>query len=540
MSSEKIERWDTCEFEFNAKETYENPFQDVELKVEFRHESGKTITVDGFYDGGPVWRVRFTPREIGTWNYISKSSDHGLDGEQGNVICITPTKPYLHGPLRTDGFHFVHADGTRRYLVSTRVSCQFAPPDVWPRVINFLKEHKINRVLFMMGGVAGTVKDLYGKGPDFSRYNIRNFQAIDAFIDTLRRADIIASPYFYYFNDGVQLGLTLAQDKSYIRYGIARFGAYCNVMPVLSNQVEHKYSKEGGQYNLASHTWANEIGSYLAQKSVFGLPVTVHNPLETENAINPSYYTILKNWQFPWAHLMLRQMQVAALSGPKEISDLQPEWKTPVYNARGYARQNQLLVDLRRYGIPIINEEPGYEHNCLPSPSPLEKVRLYLPFPRPWNSQTAETLIPTYWTAITASAYIMWGSPAVYELDDPYAEMHKSKVPLYLRIIHDFLTGLPYWEMSPANSLVSPAKVTIEGADYRTNFCLAKEGEVYLVFSLNGGSGNITLAPGRTYDVIRLNPRTGERTDLGKVDGGLQIFSLPDGNWVLLYEHATM
>ena len=43
---------------------------------------------------------------------------------------------------------------------------------------------------------------------------------------------------------------------------------------------------------------------------------------------------------------MLRQAQVAALSAAEEISDDVPEAKQAIYNERGYARHNQLLIDL--------------------------------------------------------------------------------------------------------------------------------------------------------------------------------------------------
>ena len=532
-----VERWDTYEVAFHASSTYTNPFQDVEIDATFIHESGKKIAVNGFYDGDSVWRIRFMPTELGKWTYFTRSADPSLDENEGSLTCIPQMKEYLHGPLSADGYHFVHADGARRFLISTRLSCHFSSPAVWQKVVSFLKENRINRVLFMMVGIAehllppdaeGSARHLYGEGPDFSMYDVRKFQQIDAFIETLRRSDIIASPYFYYFNDRVQRGLTIDQDKAYIRYGMARFGAYCNVMPVLSNEVEQEYTERTAQYDLASHDWANEIGPHLARQSVFELPVSVHNPMETQNATNPSFYTILRDWQFPWADFMLRQMQVASLSGAREISDKIPEQRQAVYNERGFARHNQLLIELRRYKIPIINEEPGYEMKRRSLEGPLQ--------PLPWNSQTLETLIPTFWTAVTAGAYTMWGSPGTYELNDPLPAMQASHVPKTLKILHDLISGLPYWQMKPKNDAVSAAEVTIDDEPYRTNFCLAKEGETYLIFSLNGGKGKVTLTSDRVYSAIRLNPRTGERKDLGKVKGGTQNFSLPKGNWVLLYQ----
>lgn len=544
MSYRDVERWDTHEIVLTASGRYQNPFQDVKVKVMFTHkESKKQIMVDGFYDGGSTWHIRFMPTELGIWNYLTESKDSGLNGKKGSLTCTEPKKSYLHGPLSPKGFHFRHADGTRRFLISTRLSCQFASPSVWEGVIDFLRASRINRVLFMMGGRYGTTKDLYGEGLDFSRYNIEKFQAIDAFIDILRRRDILASPYFYYFNDGVQRGLTIEQDKVFVRYGMARFGAYSNVMPVLANQVEGKYTDLLEQYDLKSHLWANEIGSYLAEKSVFGFPVSVHNPLETQNAINPSFYTLLKDWPFPWTHYMLRQAQVGALGGATELSDSLPEEKFPgsvpsgpnlcpkFYNPRAFARHNQLLIDLRRFGIPVINEEPGYEMKGL-------AWDLKTLEPRSWNSQTSESLLSTFWTAVTAGAYFMWGNPETYEMGDPLPGMQNSVTPQYLKIFYDFITSIPYWEMEPTNNTISPNEITIDGKYYRTNFCLAKSGEIYLIFSLFGRSGQVTLPLGDSYEVIRLNPRIGEKTNLGTTKGGKSEFSLPAGEWVLLYRRS--
>jgi len=532
-----VERWDTFEIELAGSRTYDNPFFEVELTGRFTHaHSGKSITVNGFYDGDATWRLRFMPTEPGIWHYATSSADPGLNGKGGQITCVEPEKPYLRGPVSTRGHHFFHADGTPRLLLSTRLSCHWSSPDVWQEAIEYLKEHRINRVLFIMGGVHGTVSQLYGEtpegeAPDFWRYDLEKFRAIDTFIDTLRRADVLASPYFYYFNDRMQRGMTPQQDRAYLRYGMARFGAYGNVLPVLSNEVDQKFTDRRGQYDLASHTWANEMGNYLKELAVFGQAVTVHNPMETELATNPGFYSLLQDWPFPWTDYMLRQAQLAALSTAPELSDDIPEQKEPIYNRRGYARHNQLLIDLRRFGIPVVNEEPGYEMEGRTAFPKSTEVNL-----RPWNSQTADTLIPTFWTAIAAGGYVMWGNYATYWVDDPLPGIKKSATPRHLRILHDFITAIPYYEMEPANEAVSPAEVEVEGQPFRTNFCLAKPGEVYLVFSLNGSSLTVHLDPGNTYSVIQMDPRTGERTDLGQVEGGEPSFSVSGEEQVLLIQ----
>ena len=358
---------------------------------------------------------------------------------------------------------------------------------------------------------------------------MEKFQAIDRFIDALRREDILASPYFYYFNDKVQRGLTPEQDRSFLKYGMARFGAYANAMPVLSNEVDQKFTERKGEYDLRSHEWANEMGAYMKELAIFGVPVAVHNPMETDIATNPGFYTLLKDWPFPWTDFMLRQAQVAALSTAPELSDDIPEQKEPIYNNRGYSRHNQLMIDLRRFGIPVVNEEPGYEMEGHGPTPERDKINY-----RPWNSQTAETLIPTFWSAVAAGGYVMWGNFATYWFDDPLPGILRTDTPVRLKFLHDFVSAIPYWEMVPANDAVSAADEIVDGKPYRTNFCLAKVGEVYLVFSLNGGPVEVTLATG-SYTAIQMDPRTGEQTDLGQVDGGAQKVTVTGKEQVLLF-----
>ena len=96
------------------------------------------------------------------------------------------------------------------------------------------------------------------------------------------------------------------------------------------------------------------------------------------------------------------------------------------------------------------------------------------------------------------------------------------------------MVKLPYWEMEPDNDAVSPFEIEIEGKGWRTNFCLSKRGEIYLVFSTYGDSVQMTIPEGGSYRVLRLDPRTGQETDLGSVPGEVQEIGLPKGEWVLL------
>jgi hypothetical protein len=132
----------------------------------------------------------------------------------------------------------------------------------------------------------------------------------------------------------------------------------------------------------------------------------------------------------------------------------------------------------------------------------------------------------------------VWGSTATYETGDPLPKMRESATPPYLRVLHDAMTGLPYQEMEPRNGIVTPADVMLDGEAWRTNYALGKLGEAYLVYSLRGGAGSVTLAPGR-YTTSRIDPRDGTQTRIGTVDGETVGFSLPHGDWILVYRHTS-
>ena len=220
------------------------------------------------------------------------------------------------------------------------------------------------------------------------------------------------------------------------------------------------------------------------------------------------------------------------MSGAAEMSDGLPEQKLAVYNARGFARNNELIAGLRRFGIPVVNEEPGYEMRGMTT----DGLRYA---PRPFNSQTADTMLDTFWTAATGGGYAMWGHLGTYLLGDPLPAMRASEVPGHLRVLHEVLTGLPYQEMVPSNGLVSAAEEEVEGVGYRTTFCLAQPGEAYLVFSRHGGPLTLDLAAGGRYVLTQIDPRSGTRTPLGEVEGGPQTVHVRGAQQVLLAQHAS-
>jgi len=81
-----VEQWATFELELRGTATG-NPFLDVELTAQFTHKH-RTIAVDGFYDGGGVYRVRFMPDTPGVWAYRTQSDSETLSPTEGTFNCV--------------------------------------------------------------------------------------------------------------------------------------------------------------------------------------------------------------------------------------------------------------------------------------------------------------------------------------------------------------------------------------------------------------------------------------------------------------------
>ena len=108
-----------CEIVLSSTKTYENPFLDTEIDAVFTHESGRKITLPGFWNGGNEWKVRFSPDEAGKWEYTVTCSDKDNISlsDSGTVICVSAepeTDLEKHGYVTTkkDSHFLCYADGT--------------------------------------------------------------------------------------------------------------------------------------------------------------------------------------------------------------------------------------------------------------------------------------------------------------------------------------------------------------------------------------------------------------------------------------------
>ena len=71
MSEVVAQQWREVEISLTGHQV-SDPYLDVDLVVDFVHESGQTVTRPAFWDGDRTWRVRFaSPRADGSWRWVA-------------------------------------------------------------------------------------------------------------------------------------------------------------------------------------------------------------------------------------------------------------------------------------------------------------------------------------------------------------------------------------------------------------------------------------------------------------------------------------
>ena len=85
-----VEKWKRYELTLNGPSDG-NPFRDIELTATF-DRNNHPITVDGFYDGNSVYKVRYMPEVEGEYTVTTHSNVSELDGKTDmfTVVSASP------------------------------------------------------------------------------------------------------------------------------------------------------------------------------------------------------------------------------------------------------------------------------------------------------------------------------------------------------------------------------------------------------------------------------------------------------------------
>ena len=247
-----------------------NPF-DVDVKGEFTGPDGTRITVPGFYAGGSVWKIRFSPTRPGRWSMTTVSPVAALNAHSEAAIeCRGNSNPAIHGGLLVDPVnrhHFIHEDGSRYFLMGYEADwlwgADMKDPErkVMHRLIDQMAARGFNHVLVNVYAHDTTWSngkrnqwdygppEMYVFGgtndkPDHTRMNTSFFDVYDGMMNALLEKGIVANIMIKVYNKMVNWPAPTSQDEErYFRYVTARYQAYPNVVWDFSKEAYNERDK---------------------------------------------------------------------------------------------------------------------------------------------------------------------------------------------------------------------------------------------------------------------------------------------------------
>jgi hypothetical protein len=523
-SDSGVPKWGRFQAAFASTAPADNPLQDKELFVTFTSPTKRTVTVRGFWDGGDVWRVRFSPDETGDWTYATRAvpqNDSGLHARTGRFRVSDPddeTRFDKHGPVRVSasGTFLEHADGTPFFwLADTGWNAALkATPDEFDDYLAARAEQGFTAIQWVTtqwraAPTGDRLNEQAFTGHDRIAINTAFFQRLDARVAALDRAGLLSVPVLLWAIGGgadpdVNPGHSLPEDQAIrlAQYMIARWQGYNSVW-ILAGDGDYRGQR--------AERW-KRIG-----RGVFG--DQAHAPA----LMHPG-----------GMHWILREfLDEAWVDVHGYQSGHGDDERTLRWMTDGPPSKEWTTEPVR----PFINLEPPYEnHIAYQSKQPI-------------SAATVRRAV--YWSLLNApTAGVSYGGHGVWGWDDgsgpptdhagsgtplPWREAIQMPGATQMKHVADAFTAIEYWRLRPAQDVLVDQPGVIDASHF---IAVAGTAEKDLLVAYTPAAATITLRadalPAGTPNWI--NPRTGERSEAaGAVDKEVTRFTAPGAeDWLLV------
>ena len=437
----QVEKWDL--FELDLKGPHDgNPYLDIKFSAIFINGS-REVKTDGFYDGEGRYIIRFSPDEQGTWTYRTQSNVRQLSGKTGRFICTTPTGNN-HGPLKiVNTYYLQHADGTPFYAVGTTCyQWTSVSQDLQNMTLRTLAQSPFNKIRMCVFpkhynwnqsepwtfpyARKGQVNDYTHPNYEF----FRNFDRRVAQLNDLGiQADVIL---FHSYDRWGYAKMGEENDDRYVKYMIARIGAYRNVWWSLANEWDLMLNKK-------HKTEADFDRFFRILKKT--------DPYQRFRGIH--------NWYGTEDHFYNHNKPGVTHSSIQSSRFFQGlEWR-------------------KRYAKPLLWDEVRYEGNL----------------PTGWGNLKPDMMAAHFWMGGLTGGYVTHGE-CYRKVKDKSDDVLwwgkggklKGKSPPRIAFFREIMEDVPIREMVPTMIKMDEGKGN-EGVC----FVLAKPGHIYLGYTLNKG-----------------------------------------------------
>jgi hypothetical protein len=511
-STDTVEAYDFVEVAANVSWPHTpNPFTDVQFTGRFESADGsRRWQVEGFCDSedGSVFRMRFMPPTAGEYKYsveyrqgsankTAAGTFHVTDGHRPGPIRVDPQHPW-HFIWEGTGEHYFFNGTTAYWLVG------WSDDQVIQSSIERLHQLKVNRIrvtvagradkfygepvmagsnwtVFLTAWPAQQAADIFHPGFDYKRFHVPYWQKFERMLRFARDRNMIISVVLDMNDSRVHPEAGSADENRFIRYAVARFGAFSNITWDLGDDLDLYRNQQ----------WTHQAGNNIKKWDPYRHLATSH-PVDNKNQDRASEwfdFTSFQEWSRKQHAFMLSQR-----------------------------KQQEQIGRI----IPQTNEEYGYEDH-------------YPLWSQGVGSESADTLRRTAWDIVMAGGYQTTGETVRRGTNvwpdtgggwmNGRGDATMTMLQGYAHMV-DFFTSFEWWKTDPHDEMVNNG-----------NYCLAKSGEIYAVYLPQGGRVTIKLQTGR-YGGAWFNPSTGERTALPEIEGSVWTSPVaPDDNdWALLLQ----
>lgn len=412
-----------------------NKYKDVTLHGVFRGPT-KTIEIDGFWDGGNIWRVRMAPTEIGQWQYTITSSRSELN-TSGSFECVaSDSKGFIH-KNPDHPYTFMYDDGTPwmwKGETSWRATTSVIPFEArWKPYIDLRASQGYDAVQFILvsyiNGDAfwknegGPVFELTSDGKDYDHLNPAYFKWVDKRLDYALSKGVVPVMLFTWAQEFAKF--STEQFEKYEKYLVARYAAY-NIFWVLCGEYDEVYE----DYGMSSEVWKDH-GELVYRSDPYKHPISLHP---------------------------------TGRSSSREFGD--EEWLGFVMEQSPYWHRD--IQRDRSFNKPVVNGEYGYAGY-----NPDDDIRIGA------------------WEIVTAGGFFTAGFFSTFAPDkggwDLDANPQQQKE---LKWLFSFMDNTEWWKMEPHDELVNNGYcIAIPGQEY---LAYSRDGGSVSV-DLSGASGTLPM-----------------------------------------------
>ena len=506
---------------FEAPVDFENPPRDAKVIVELTSPSGRVYTIPAFWDGGRIWRFRYSPEEVGVWQYRIRPS-HGQPkewlGAEGDFAVrpyAGPNPLYRHGPVGVspDGPYLAHRDGTPFFWLADTAwnGVLKADPADWERYLEVRREQGFTVTQVVMTDWRAFFADREGErayeGRQGIRINPRFFRRLDRKVEAVARSGLLPCLVVLWALTGRDPGNHLPEEDAVLlgRYIVSRYAGYRCAW----------FLGGDGRYEDVER-WRRIGRAVFAEFSERGL-ATVHpcGSNWTGDAFGDE----------PWCDFIGYQSS----HGPDERAF---DWIVHGPPAREWRK---------RPGLPVINLEPCYEAHVQGGTS-----RRFTPHDVRIALYLSLLVSPTAGVSYGHNGIWPWSeheeSPLTHRhtgVAPPWHEALTSEGAYAVTCLRRFFDGVAWWRLRPAPELVAEQPGGGEGRRWVAASC-AEDGGEAVIYIPYGGEVALETARLAGAAAFWYNPRTGERRPAEAPSGGRQLYRTPDEeDWVLHFKASS-